>query len=55
MVDSKSYCNNAKTDLSLGLTTCDTEHLSPTHPHLTGVPRDEIAACDQVPHSDQVR
>ena len=54
MVDSKSYCTDAKTqrdeashvtNLSLGLTTCDTERLA-------RAPRDEITACDQVPYSD---
>ena len=57
----QSYCTNAKThrdaasqvtDLSPALTTCDTERRSPTHPPLARAPRDEITACDQVPHSD---
>ena len=61
MVDSKSYCTNAKThrheasevtDLSPDLTTCDTERRSPAHPPLARAPRDDITACDQVPHSD---
>ena len=63
MVDSKSYCTVVKTHrdetsqvtgLSPGLTTCDTERRSPAHPPpLARAPRDEITACDQVPHSDQ--
>ena len=62
MVNAKSYCTNVKTrrdeasqvtDLSPGLTTCDTERRSPAHPPpLARAPRDDITACDQVPHSD---
>ena len=63
MVDSQSCCTVAKilrvgtswvTDLSPGLTTCDTERRSPAHPPLARAPRDGITACDQVPHSDVV-
>ena len=66
MVDSKSYCTvvntrcdetSQATNLSPGqespdLTTCDTETSEPDHPPLAHAPRDEITACDQVPHSD---
>ena len=64
MVDAKSYFTNAKThhdeasqvtDLSPDLTTCDTERRSLTHPPLARAPRDEITACDQVPHSNKYR
>ena len=62
MVDAKSYLTNAKThhdeasqmtDLSPNLTTCDTERRSLVQPPLARAPRDEITACDQVPHSDE--
>ena len=61
VVNSKSYCTNAKThrdqaswvtDLSHDLTKCDTETWSLTTAPLARAPRDEITACDQVPHSD---
>ena len=64
VVNSKSYCTNAKThrdqaswvtDMSPDLTTCDTERRSPTHYPLAHAPRDEITACDQVPKSDFYR
>ena len=60
-VDSNSYCTNAQTprdgasqvtDPSPGLTTCDTERRSPSHPPSGSRPRDDISACGRVPHSD---
>ena len=35
-----------------GLTMCDKAHRTPTYPPLARAPRDDITACDQVPHSD---
>ena len=64
VVDAKSYCTVAQilragpswvTDLSPDLTTCDTERRWPANPPLAHAPRDDITACDQVPHSDNAQ
>ena len=64
MIDEQSYFTVAQIlpegpswmmDLSTDVTTCDTEHRSPTDSHVACAPKDEITACDQVPqcHSDE--